>query len=214
MEKVVSLNRKAPEIQYLIKKDTRLDKLIDLVGEITYLPYKDEYSFLVSTIVGQMLSNKVADVLYQRILNVCGEVSPYIISITDKDMLRSTGISQRKVETIIDLTKKVLSNEIAFADYCKMSDDQIIKALTSVKGIGTWSAKMYLIFVLDRKDVLPYEDGAFIQAYRWLYNTKKFNRDDIVKRCKKWSPYSSYAARYLYKALDSGFTKQNFLDYE
>jgi len=214
LEKVVSLNRKAPEIQYLIKKDTRLDKLIDLVGEITYLPYKDEYSFLVSTIVGQMLSNKVADVLYQRILNVCGEVSPYIISITDKDMLRSTGISQRKVETIIDLTKKVLSNEIAFADYCKMSDDQIIKALTSVKGIGTWSAKMYLIFVLDRKDVLPYEDGAFIQAYRWLYNTKKFNRDDIVKRCKKWSPYSSYAARYLYKALDSGFTKQNFLDYE
>lgn len=214
MEKVVSLNRKAPEIQYLIKKDTRLDKLIDLVGEITYLPDKDEYSFLVSTIVGQMLSNKVADVLYQRILNVCGEVSPYIISITDKDMLRSTGISQRKVETIIDLTQKVLSNEIAFADYCKMSDDQIIKALTSVKGIGTWSAKMYLIFVLDRKDVLPYEDGAFIQAYRWLYNTKKFNRDDIVKRCKKWSPYSSYAARYLYKALDSGFTKQNFLDYE
>jgi len=214
LEKVVSLNRKAPEIQYLIKKDTRLDKLIDLVGEITYLPYKDEYSFLVSTIVGQMLSNKVADVLYQRILNVCGEVSPYIISITDKDMLRSTGISQRKVETIIDLTQKVLSNEIAFADYCKMSDDQIIKALTSVKGIGTWSAKMYLIFVLDRKDVLPYEDGAFIQAYRWLYNTKKFNRDDIVKRCKKWSPYSSYAARYLYKALDSGFTKQNFLDYE
>jgi len=214
LEKVVSLNRKAPEIQYLIKKDTRLDKLIDLVGEITYLPDKDEYSFLVSTIVGQMLSNKVADVLYQRILNVCGEVSPYIISITDKDMLRSTGISQRKVETIIDLTQKVLSNEIAFADYCKMSDDQIIKALTSVKGIGTWSAKMYLIFVLDRKDVLPYEDGAFIQAYRWLYNTKKFNRDDIVKRCKKWSPYSSYAARYLYKALDSGFTKQNFLDYE
>lgn len=69
---------------------------------------------------------------------------------------------------------------------------------------------MYLIFVLDRMNVLPYEDGAFLQAYKWLYDTSDTSISSIQKRCKKWSPYSSLAARYLYRFLDDGYTKQNY----
>lgn len=82
-----------------------------------------------------------------------------------------------------------------------------MKELTRLRGIGTWSAKMYLIFTLDRKDVLPYEDVAFLQTYAWLYKTDDLRPAAIIKRCKKWKPYSSIAARYFYYALDMGLTK-------
>ena len=69
---------------------------------------------------------------------------------------------------------------------------------------------MYLIFVLDRQDILPYEDAAFIQSYEWMYKTKDKSMESITRKCKKWKPYSSIAARYLYRALDMGLTKKVF----
>lgn len=91
-----------------------------------------------------------------------------------------------------------------------MSDEQIIKRLTSIHGIGNWTAKMYLIFVLNRPDILPFEDGAVLQVYGWMYKTDNCTKTSITKRCKKWKPYSSLASRYLYRALDYGFTKKEF----
>ena len=90
---------------------------------------------------------------------------------------------------------------------------EVISHLTNIKGIGNWTAKMYLIFVLDRSDVLPYEDVAFQQSYKWLYNTSSTEKADIIKRCKKWSPYATVASRYLYRALDMGLTKTDFKMY-
>ena len=91
-----------------------------------------------------------------------------------------------------------------------MTDDEVMRKLTSIRGIGNWSAKMYLIFALDRKDILPYEDTAFLQAYSWLYKTNDYSPEAVKKRCKKWKPYSSIAARYMYRALDMGLTKREF----
>lgn len=81
-----------------------------------------------------------------------------------------------------------------------------------IKSIGT--AKMYLIFVLNRQNVLPVEDVAFLQSYKWLYKTDDISKDSVMKKCKKWSPYSSIAARYLYRALDTGLTKNEFYLYK
>lgn len=86
----------------------------------------------------------------------------------------------------------------------------VIKKLTSVRGIGNWTAKMYLLFVLGRQDILPYEDGAFLQSYRWMYRTDECATQAVLKRCKKWKPYSSIASQYLYRALDMGLTKTEF----
>ncbi len=69
---------------------------------------------------------------------------------------------------------------------------------------------MYLIFVLNREDVLPYEDTAFLEGYSWVYKTAQIDRYSVIKRCKKWSPYESIAARYMYKAVDLGLTKTEF----
>ena len=75
------------------------------------------------------------------------------------------------------------------------------------------NVNMYLIFVLNRSDVLPYDDVAFLQAYKWLYNARKLDKQTIIKNCHKWKPYSSIASRYLYKALDTGLVKKNIKEF-
>ena len=182
-------------------------KVIDLVGTITYKPYSNSYAFLIDTIIGQMLSNKVADVMSNRLLKLCNNkiTTKTIESLSDAD-IKSIGISSNKVKSIRELTKKIKSKEIVFSKINKLNDDEIIRKLTTIHGIGTWSAKMYLIFVLNRPDILPYEDMAFIQAYAWCYKTKNIDRTSIENRFKSLKPYRSIASRYLYKALDSGLT--------
>ena len=82
-----------------------------------------------------------------------------------------------------------------------------MKQLMSIKGVGIWTSKMYLMFFLKREDILPVEDVAFLQAFKWLYGYKNPSSLTVERRCKKWKPYSSIAARYMYIALDSGLTK-------
>ena len=91
-----------------------------------------------------------------------------------------------------------------------LSDQEIITQLTRFHGIGNWTAKMFLLFVLDRPDILPVEDGAFLQTYRWMYKTSDCSEKSVNKKCKKWKPYSSIASRYFYKALHMGLTKEEF----
>jgi len=108
------------------------------------------------------------------------------------------------------LTGSVLVGNINFSEFSTMSDSEVNDKLTSIKGIGKWTAKMYLIFVLDRQNILPTEDAAFLQSYCWLYKVENPTKKDIIRKCAKWSPYSSIAARYLYRALDLGLIKQEF----
>ena len=91
----------------------------------------------------------------------------------------------------------------------ELEDNQAMKKLVDIPGIGKWTSKMYLIFVLDRQDVLPVEDYAFIEAFEWVYK-KKYSTKEILNKCKKWKPYSSIAARYMYKIVDSGLLKTQF----
>ena len=107
------------------------------------------------------------------------------------------------------------SHEVAavLADFdalTEMTDQDVIRQLTAVRGIGNWSAKMYLIFVLNRPDVLPFEDVAFLQGYGWLFNTDDWRPAAVKKKCRKWRPYTSIAARYMYEVLDRGLTKEKF----
>ena len=211
MSELIILDQNAPSVQYLCAKDKRMQKVMAMVGPITYRPYEDSYAFLVSQIIGQMLSNKAAAKIYQRLEALCqGVVSPEQISALSEEEIKSIGTSGPKVQYIRSLTKAVLDGAIDFGQFPEMPDEAVAKKLMTVRGIGAWSAKMYLIFVLNRPDVLPYEDAAFLQGYGWAYQTNDYTPAVIRKKCKKWQPYSSIAARYLYRALDLGLTKQEF----
>ena len=198
-------------IQCLISKDKKLAKVINLIGDIECDVFTDSFAFIVKEIVGQMLSNKVADVIANRLTDRCvGGISAETVRRLGIEGLREIGVSYSKSRYILNFAEEVSNGNISFDTLKKLPDRQIMERLMSVKGIGSWTSKMYLIFVLQRPDVLPYEDGAFIQSFKWLYATNDASRATIENRCKKWKPYSSIASRFLYRALDLGFTKKPF----
>lgn len=211
MNDKISLDYSSKEVQHLISKDKRLAKLIQMIEPLEYSNYDDYFSFLVSQIIGQMLSNKVAWIIFERLQAKCnGKVTIENISLLSDDEIKSIGTSTRKVNTIRDLCDLVKAGIIDLENIQEKTDEEIILLLTKINGIGSWSAKMFLIFSLNRLDILPYEDGAFLQSYKWLYKTDDIKPISIKKRCQKWKPYSSIAARYLYRALDEGLTKEEF----
>lgn len=205
------LDQDSPSVQYLMKKDKHLAKVIQMVGPINYQLQTDAYAFLVSQIIEQMLSKKVAQVLTLRLTNECdGHICPTKIKCLFDEQLLSIGISHSKVHYIQNLTTAILTRKVIFSDYSKMSDSEVIDSLTTIKGIGVWSAKMFLIFSLDRPDILPFEDVAFLQSYSWVYKTQNLKKEIIEKKCRKWHPYASIASRYMYQAKNLGLTKKTF----
>lgn len=166
----------------------------------------------MENVVGQMLSNKAADAIAARLYTLCGgALTADAILRHDAPALRRIGLSKNKVEYILNIAALTEEQPQFLNALEHLPDEEVIKKLTALRGIGTWSAKMYLIFVLNRPDVLPFEDGAFLQAYRWLYETDDLKPAVIIKRCAPWSPYSSIAARYMYRALDHGLTRDTVL---
>ena len=182
-----------------------------MVGDITYTPHDDGYAFLIHEIIEQMLSIKAGQKIYGRLVDLCnGKVNVASVSALSDLELRAIGTSSAKATCIQNITRQITDGSLCLEDLQNYDDLEVIKRLTSIKGIGTWTAKMYLIFVLNRQDILPYEDGAFMQVFRWLYKTEKCSKQDVIKKSKKWKPYSSIAARYMYRALDMGLTKSEF----
>ncbi len=205
------LNKQCPEVQYLCRKDKRLAKLVDMVGEIEYRTQPDYFARLVRSVINQMLSNKAAHVIGGRVADLCeGVIAPDNLLKLDREQLRSAGLSYAKADNILGIAKAAADGSLDFSNFSNMTDEEVIKELTRLRGVGTWSAKMLLIFTPNRQDVLPFEDVAFLQTYAWLYKTNDLRPLTIIKKCNKWKPYSSIAARYFYYALDMGLTKRKF----
>lgn len=213
MSEIVTYDMSSPEIQYLCKKDRRLAKVISMVGPISYEKREvdDAYSFLIHEVIEQMLSIKAGKKIFDRVVDLCdGNLCPDTIERLSIDDLRSTGTSTSKARSIKNITTAVLDGDLVFKDLENMNNEEVTQKLTQIHGVGPWTAKMYLLFVLGRPDILPFEDGAFLQSYRWMYKSDDCSPSAVKKRCQKWAPYSSLASRYLYRALDYGFVKEEF----
>lgn len=212
MSEIITLDRNSSSVQYLCKKDKRLAKVISMIGPITYQTHADNpYAFLVHEIIEQMLSVKAGAKIYERLVDLCGGcIEPSVIAKIPEEQLKSIGTSSNKVRCIKSLTYAIIYESISFDKLQNLKDDDVIKELTSIKGIGQWTSKMFLLFVLNREDILPYEDVAFLQSFRWLYKITATDEATVKKKCRKWKPYASIAARYMYQALDMGLTKKEF----
>jgi DNA-3-methyladenine glycosylase II len=216
MNKII-ITKESEPIKYLIKKDKKIIILFELVGELTYSLDKDYYGFIIKTIIGQMLSNKVGDIITDRLLKLCktGRIDIVSISALSFDEIFSIGISRKKTQCIIDFTQYYIKNEYKYKKISKLTDEDLITEITSIKGLGLWSAKMFLLFVLGRDNIIPYEDTAYQQAFNWYHGLSTFpSKTDVLKLCQKWNPYNSIVARYLYIALDSNLTKKSFASYK
>jgi DNA-3-methyladenine glycosylase II len=198
----------SPEIVHLKQADNELAQLIDKVGDID-LPQNGSYfESLALAVVSQMLSAKVAAVIKQRLYALCsGSITPESISALEDEQIRGIGISFAKIRSIKDLSQKVQSAELSFESCGDMSDEDVIRSLTKVKGIGKWTAEMFLIFSLGRLDVLSLGDVGLQRAANWLYAQADPSEtpDCLVRYSGRWSPYRSVASLYLWRAVDDGY---------
>lgn len=195
-------------VRYITEIYKTFKTAVEEIGQIEYYLADDPYSFLVEEIIGQMLSEKVATEIYKRLEVLCkGKVTIQSVSKLIDEEILSIHTSKSKVKYIRSLTDAVFSGQLNFEKLQHLSDDEALKTLTKISGIGPWTAKMYLIFVVGRENILPFEDGAFMQGYKWLYNTNDANPEKVKEKCVHWNPYFSIGARYCYEAVDMGLTK-------
>jgi len=198
---------------YLAKTDKKLAPIIKNYGPCRLKPHTDHYGELVGSIVGQQLSAKAGATIWRRVLDLFNGRMPtpeQLIRI-DGQKLRDAGCSWPKVGYMKDLAQHVLDKRLDLKHIATMPNDQLIEQLTAVKGIGEWSAHMFMIFGLGRLDILPVGDLGVRKAIMNLYGLKQLPEPAqmiTVSNKNNWHPYESVAAWYLWQFLDNSPKKQ------
>jgi DNA-3-methyladenine glycosylase II len=191
----------------LLRRDPVLAALIRKHGEcgLARAQRSDHFSALVRAITGQQLSTKAAATIFGRLVLLMPDgVTPKALSTLTDEQLRSVGMSRQKITYFRDLCDKAISGVVPLEALDAMSDEEVIAALTKVKGIGRWSAEMFLMFRLHRPDVLPVDDLGIVNAIKNVYRLRKRpNADRIRKIGAAWQPYRSVACWYLWRSLDN-----------
>ncbi len=165
----------------------------------------DPFIAIVEAIIWQQLSGKAARTIYERFLRVFpnGRPTPATILSTSDDAMRAAGLSRGKIAYLRDLSTKVLDGTVHLESLETMANDDVVAALTKVKGIGQWSAEMFLMFRLQRSDVLPVGDLGIVKAIQRHYRLRKTPTPDrMLKIAESWRPYRSVASWYLWASLD------------
>lgn len=186
-----------------LRKDRRLAKVIDRVGEYNISLTKNPYESLVEAIITQQLSGKAADSISKKFRKIYGRFpKPAAVLKTPDAKLRKAGLSGMKVKYIKDLSARIESKKLRLSSMKNLTDDQVIEELTLVKGIGRWTAEMFLIFSLGRLDVLPVGDLGLRKGVQKLCSLSELpEKDEIEKIAQKWRPYRTVATWYLWKSL-------------
>lgn len=202
---VVAESDSAAADLFLAKSDPVIASLIRRHGPYPLNKRAPQFGCVVDAIVGQQLSPKAADSILKKLRAICGGgriTHSRVLSLTVKD-LRHAGVSQRKAETIRAFAKAVEANAIRLGQFPTMSDEDITTALTGVKGIGPWTAEMFLIFAMGRQDVFPVHDVALQSVIEELYGVDSTKPEMIRDVSNRWRPYRSIACWYLYKYKNS-----------
>ncbi len=191
-------------ITHLKNADPVMAGLIERVGPFRMNYDQPTFEALAQSIVYQQLNGKAAATIWQRLEEAAGgKVTPEAMLKLTPQRMRKCGLSRQKLSYIRDLAAKTRSGEVDFASLPLQSDEEVIAHLTRVKGIGVWSAQMFLMFALKRPDVLPTTDYGILSAVRKAYGIKKLPKARTVTRlAEKWKPYRSVACWYLWRSLD------------
>lgn len=190
-------------IQHLSDRDPVLRAVIESVGPFRMTYREPTFESLVRSIVFQQLSGKAAGTIYGRLEAACSVVTPESILARTVEELRSLGLSGQKTSYVRDLAEKTQSGAIRFQDLPALDDAGVIQHLTQVKGVGVWSAQMFLMFALRRPDVLPTGDLGIRVGMQRAYRMRQPPKPDRMERvARPWRPYASVACWYLWRSLD------------
>ncbi|HTL44372.1 MAG TPA: DNA-3-methyladenine glycosylase [Vicinamibacterales bacterium] len=192
----------------LMRRDPVLAPVVRKYKHRTILdtPSLDPFSALVRTITSQQLSTKAAATIHRRILDLMpgGVATPEAIEKTADEALRSAGLSRQKIAYVRDLAKHASNGDLPLHSLNSLGDEDVITAITKVKGLGRWSAEMFLMFRLHRADVLPVDDLGIVVAVQRLYGLRKRPKPDRLRKiAEPWRPYRTVACWYLWRSLEN-----------
>jgi len=187
----------------LMKRDRILKKLIPTFGEIHLVNLGDPFSTLARSVAGQQISVKAAQAIWERVKSACPEVHPAHFIRLGHEKLQACGLSKRKAEYILDLAQHFESGALHVDAWTSMDDEAVIAELTQIRGIGRWTAEMFLIFNLSRPDVLPLDDLGLIQAISVNYfSGEPVTRSEAREVAANWEPWRTVATWYMWRSLN------------
>jgi DNA-3-methyladenine glycosylase II len=194
----------------LAASDPVMAGLVERLGEVSIearrrrRPQVDAYGMLLRSVIGQQLSVKAAATIYERVLELFAGRTPPPQALLDADpqALRDAGLSWRKVEYVRDLAEHVLSGALELDRLDALADEQVIAEITAVRGFGVWSAQMFLIFFLERPDVLPAGDLGIRRAAQVAYGLDELPAPaELEALAEPWRPHRTLASIYLWESL-------------
>ena len=186
------------EISYLRQKDKRLCEVIDRVGHVERTVDTDLFSSVVHHIIGQQISTKAQATIWQRMQDALGEVNAETIISAGVPRLQGLGMTFRKAEYITDFAEKVHTGAFDLDAVEHMSDEDAIRELCSLNGIGVWTAEMILLFCMQRPDIFSFDDLAIQRGLRMVYCHRSIDRRLFEKYRRRFRPYCSVASLYLW----------------
>lgn len=199
------------KVKYLIGTDEKLGELIRYIGQCELIIEEDGFKCIVKYIIGQQISDKARETLWQRMRENLGDITPEkILKICDID-LKKIGLSSRKVIYIKTLASAIIDGNIDFDSFKTLTNEEIIKKLTVLKGIGQWTAEMYLIFSLWRENVLSKGDGTIRRTIQWMYDLEELpSAEMLLNYFSSWTQYATIVSAYLWKSIELGLVQKPF----
>lgn len=194
--------------RHLTRRDPVLGGLIARVGRCTLRPGGDAFEALVRAVVAQMISTAAARSVYARLEATVGEMTPANLLAAGAERVRAAGLSGAKVRALTDLSNHVVSGQLPLAHLPELDDEEVIDRLVDVRGIGRWTAEMFLIFSLGRLDVLPVDDLGLRAGVKEHFGLAQLpGRAALRELAESWRPYRSVATWYLWRSR--GFVPQS-----
>lgn len=189
--------------EYLVKADPILGKLVAKQKITTSKRPNDYFESLCRSIIGQQVSVKAAETIYGRFEQTT-KLSPEKVRKLTEEEVKQIGLSRQKASYLSDLAEHFYKDSAVYNHLDSLSDDDVIKELTAVKGIGVWTAQMFLMFTLNRPDVFAPDDIGLIRAIEKLYKLEvQPTKAELIKLAEKWKPYRTTACLHLWHSLDN-----------
>ena len=187
----------------LMKKDRVMKRLIPQLGDAALQSRGDAFTTLARSIVGQQISVKAAQTVWDRFAALPTAMAPAQVLALKVEEMRAAGLSARKADYLLDLARHFDAGQLHTADWHGMDDEAIISELLAIRGVGRWTAEMFLIFHLQRPDVLPLDDIGLQRAISLHYLDKQsVDKKTMIKLAQPWQPWRSVATWYLWRSLD------------
>ncbi len=191
---------------HIRRRDPRLRPLLEKHGPIDFKPQGEMFGAIVESILSQQLAGAAADAIIGRVRATHPErkLIPEHLQSTSAARLRRAGVSPQKLSYLRDLTSRITRGELELEPLRRLPDEEIIRVLDAVKGIGPWTVQMLLIFTLGRTDVLPVDDYGIRKGISQIYGIESLPRKaEIEKLAQNWHPYCSVASLYLWRHKDN-----------